>query len=181
MGIRPRKIITKVLIGEIVVDELSFTNNIGSKNARKVVEKSELVHIELWYDKHYVNRAQFGDNDGKRDGIEENTIQELVSNSLRHLIHFSFMVKNFSFVNSEIQNTRAIRLVLQKETNQGLLNVAVGFYHITKNKYEVTVFTAMVIDSFSLSDSQYTVLIDGDTSILSKMDNKCLKKVSFNS
>ena len=61
-----------------------------------------------------------------------------------------------------------------------MLNVTVGFYHISDNKYEVTVFTAMVIDGFRISDGQYAVLIDGVESTLYKMENRKLIQVSTN-
>lgn len=63
MGKRPRR--KNELIGEIVIDEFAYSENIGSKKARKVIDKSEQVHVEVWYDKHYVNRVQFGDDNGK--------------------------------------------------------------------------------------------------------------------
>lgn len=67
--------------------------------------------------------------------------------------------------------------MLQKETGDGILNVAVGFHHIIDNKYEVTVFTAMVTDAFRISDGQFVVLIDGAYSVLYKMDNKKLVEI----
>lgn len=45
-----RKRIQKELIGEIVVDELAFSENIGSKNARKVSHRAVQIHTEIWYD-----------------------------------------------------------------------------------------------------------------------------------
>lgn len=174
MGDRPR-IDTSAVIGEIIVDEHAYIENKGSKNARKIVEKSEQVYIEVWYDKHYISRKQFGNNDGsKRDGIEEEVIQHLVSDSLCHLIHYSFVVKGFAFINKKDQNDRTLRVVLQRETKNGLLNIAVGFHHIDNNRYEVTVFTAMVEDAFRISDGQYVLTLDGATSELKKMDNRKL-------
>jgi hypothetical protein len=173
-----RKRITKEIIGEIVVDESAFLENKGSKNARKITEKAVQIHIEIWYDKHYLNRVQFGGDDGqKREGIDEATIQNLVTHSKSHLINYSFKIKNFSFVNPTNPPGHNVRVVLQNDTNDGLLNVGIGFYQKTGNKYEVTVFIAMVTDSFRISDGQYVVLMDGDTSVLRKMDNKRLVDV----
>ncbi|RKR82787.1 hypothetical protein BDD43_2975 [Mucilaginibacter gracilis] len=181
MGRPKRKRITKELIGEIVVDELAFSENIGSKNARKIGEKSEQLHIEIWFDKHYLNRVQFGSDDGeKREGIDEETIKELVKHSISHLINYAFKVKNFAFVNSTNPASHSLRVVLQKDTADGLLNVAVGFYERKIGKYEVTVFTAMVTDTFRISDGQYVILIDGDESSLKKMDNRRLIEITTN-
>lgn len=176
-----RKRITKELVGEVIVDEFAFSRNIGSRNARKVVERSEQVNLEVWYDKHYLNRVQFGeDNGSKREGIDEKTILDLVSRSLRHLIFYSFQVKNFSFVSSNKLKSHNLRVVLQKQTKTGLLNVVVGFCHISNNRYEVTVFTAMVRDTFRISDSQFVILIDENISVLRKMANKRLIELDTN-
>lgn len=177
MGKGPRVTPSRELIGKVVVDELEFTKNIGSKNARKIINKSEQIHVEIWYDKHYANRVQFGDNNGKRIGIEENRIQQLVSKSLLHLMYYSFQVKNFVFVSRIKHNTISPRIVLQQDTNEGILNVVVGFCHITSNKYEVTVYTAMVVNDFKIGDGQYSVMIDHAYSTLYKMDNGKLKEI----
>ncbi len=161
-----------------MVDELEFSESKGSKKARKIIEKTEQVHIEVWFDKHYINRIQFGDDDGnKREGIDTKIIEKLVTDSLTHLIHYSFKIKNFSFLNVNNQDLRTLRVVLQRETENGLLNVAVGFHHIENNKYEVTVYTAMVEDEFRISDGQYVVLINERNSSLFKMENRKLKEV----
>lgn len=98
MGNRPR--IKKEIIGEVIVDQLSFYENKGSKNARKIVDKSEQMHIEIWYDKHYLSRLQFGEDDGtKRHGINEKIIEDLVACSIKHLICYCFKIKNFLFIN----------------------------------------------------------------------------------
>lgn len=179
MGKRRR--ITKELIGEIVIDELAYSQNKGSLNARKIVDKSEQVHIEIWYDKHYVGRAQLGDENGKRVGIEEAKIQELVSKSIKHLIYYSFQVKNFIFVSQLKHNTHSLRVVIQQSTNDGTLNIVLGFCHIDANRYEVTVYTAMVVDDFRIGDGQYVVTLENnDGSSLSKMDNRRLVELDIN-
>lgn len=173
----PRPRIDKKLIGEVIVDELEYCESKGSKNARKITEKTESVHIEVWVDKHYMNRVQFGDENGRREGIDSLNIESLVTDSLTHLIHYSFKIKNFSFLNEVNKDERTLRVVLQKEIEHGLLNVAVGFHHIVNNKYELTVYTAMVADDFRISDGQYVVLINDRNSILYKMDNRKLKEI----
>lgn len=173
-----RKRIKKELIGEIVVDELAFSENIGSKNARKVSDRAVQIHTEIWYDKHYLNRVQFGGDDGlKRDGIEESTIQELVSHSISHLINYAVKIKGFSFVNTTNPKGHNVRIVLQRQTEFGLLNVVVGFYQQHTNRYEVTVFTAMVASDFRISDGQFALEIDNDSSNLLKMENRKLRQL----
>ena len=174
MGDRPR-IKAGQIIGEVVIDGYSYKENKGSKNARKIINKSEQIHVEVWYDKHYINRNQFGNDDGsEREGIDEYVIQKLVSDSLCHLIHYSFVVKSFAFINSSKQANYIKRVVLQKITESGVLNIVVGFYHITNNHYEVTVYTALITDDFRISDGQYVLCLEEGISELKKFDNKKL-------
>jgi len=93
MGKRPRK--TNTLIGEIIVDEIAYAQNKSSKNARKILDRSEHIEIEIWCDQHYYNRVQLGDQNGKREGIDEDSIKNLVIKSIPHLFYYSFKVKNF--------------------------------------------------------------------------------------
>lgn len=172
-----RKRIKHELIGEVVADTMAYVQNRGSNNARKIIDKYEQLHIEIWYDKHYLTRVQLGENDGnKREGISEDVVQALVTVSISHLIYYSLKIKNFSFINFTV-GIRAQRIVLRKYTEIGLLNVVVEFHHQEVNKYEVTVCTAMVTDDFRISDGQFVVLIDGDYSELSKLDNRKLNQI----
>jgi hypothetical protein len=137
MGKRPRK--TNELIGEIIVDEIAYVQNKSSKNARKILDRSEHIEIEIWCDQHYYNRAQLGDENGKREGIDEDSIKDLVIKSIQHLFYYSFKVKNFSFINFSI-GSRNIRTVLQESKGNGTLNVVAEFHHLEKNKYQATVY-----------------------------------------
>lgn len=117
-----------------------------------------------------MNRVQFGGDDGiKRDGIDEATIQELVSHSISHLINYAVKIKGFSFVNTTNPKGHNVRIVLQRQTGSSLLNVVVGFYQQHTDRYEVTVFTALVADDFRISDGQFALEIDKDTSHLLKI------------
>lgn len=80
-----RKRIEKKLIGEVVMDELAYIPNKSSKNARKVLDKIEHIEIEIWCDKHYYTRVNIGDEHGRREGIEEEVIKDLVVKSIPHL------------------------------------------------------------------------------------------------
>lgn len=173
MGDRQR--IKTGIIGEILLDELAFLENKGSKNARKITNKTEQLHFEIWFDKHYIGRASSGNDDGtKRKGIEETIIKKLLYDSFFHLIHYSLTLKGFSFVNSDGANNHTNRLVIQQDNDTETLNIVAGFYYVSDNKYEVTVFTAMVVNDFKISDGQFALLIDNNGSTLKKMDNKKL-------
>lgn len=173
MGDRQR--IKKELKGEIILDELAFSENKGSKNARRITNKTEQLHFEIWFDKHYIDRASLGNDDGtKRKGIDETIIKKLIYDSFFHLIHYSLTLKGFSFVNFNGANNHTHRLVIQQDNDTETLNIAVGFYYVSDNKYEFTVFTAMVVDDFRISDGQFALLIDNNGSTLKKMENKKL-------
>lgn len=175
MGKRPR--IKKQMIGEVVIDELAYVENKSSKNARKLLNKSEHIEIEIWCDKHYYSRAQLGDKKGKREGIEENKIKNLITKSVQHLLYYSFRVKNFIFINFDLA-TRYIRTVIQENMDHGMLNIVTEFHHLEHHKYQVTIITAMTNDDFNISLGQYVIEIIGNTSVLKKCEQNKLIEVS---
>lgn len=174
MGKRPR--IKNELIGEVIVDEIAYLQNKSSKSAKKILEKSEHIEIEIWCDKHYYRRVQLGDENGKREGIEEHSIKDLVVKSIQHLFYYSFKVKNFAFINFG-ETSRNVRIVLQELKEKSILNVVAEFHHLKKNKYQVTVITAMQKDDFAIGLGQYALEIDGDSSFLRKFDGRGLVNV----
>ncbi len=176
MGKRRR--ITKELIGQIVIDEFAYEANKSSNNARKVLDKSEHIEIEIWCDKHYYNRAQIGDEYGKRTGIEENLIKDLVVKSIPHLLYYSFKVSGFSFINFG-HATRNIRVVIQEIKKEGLLNVVLEFHHLIRNNYQVTVITAMQKDEFAISLGQYALEIDNGISYLRKRNGNSMVDIDI--
>jgi hypothetical protein len=176
MSNRPR--IKKELLGNIVVDEVAYTQNKSLVNAKKVLDKSHHIEIEIWCAQHYYSRAQLGDENGKRAGIDEESIKEVVVNSIQHLFYNSFKLKTFTFINFE-HGTRKIKIVLQVYKKEGILNVVTEFHHLEKNKYEVTVITAMQEDGFSIGVGQFALEIDGDSSVLRKFDGKNLIDVDI--
>jgi hypothetical protein len=143
-----------------VEDEQVFTKNKCSDKARKVLSDTENIEIELWFDQHYFSRLQFGDENGKRKGIEKPVVEKLVLKSMKYLIFFSGCVNKFTFVNHNPGNARAIRTVLKTQSKEGILNVAIECHLLELNKYEITVKTAMCEDNFAISDGQYYVEID---------------------
>jgi hypothetical protein len=176
MGKRPRK--TNEMIGEVVVDELEYTKNKCSDNARMIVMASEKVEFNIWFDKHYHNREQHGDDDGKRAGIEPNVVEELIRNAAKHLIFYSIKVKGFSFVNFEESNRPERILITFKIENEINLNVIAEYHYLELNKYEVTVKTAMRKDAFHFSDGQYQVQMDQDgSSILFRKEKGKIKTI----
>jgi hypothetical protein len=179
MGKRPR-IVREGAMGEIVKDEMSFDKNLCSDKARQIELLEEKISFDLWYDKHYLDRAQHGDENGKRDGIEMDAVKKLVSEGLLHLLFYCAKVKGFSFLNHEHpKGERALRIVLQDSYTQSpSLNIIIEIHYVSFNKYEITVKTALCKDIFEFSDGQYAVeLFDSGSSRLKLMDRGKVREI----
>jgi hypothetical protein len=48
-----------------IQDELEFIKNKCSDHARKIFVQIENIHVEIWFDKHYHDRHQHGDEQPK--------------------------------------------------------------------------------------------------------------------
>jgi hypothetical protein len=168
---RKRISVTPSMALPAVEDPLEYKKNKCTERGRKILTTTENINIDLWYDKHYVDREQFGDENGKREGIDNHLVEALVRKALKHLVFYSCFVKNFIFINRE-PKTRALRITLSEVLDEYILNVVIETHFISIISYEITVITAMSEEEFNLSDGQYFVEINGDNSTLFKMDNK---------
>ena len=163
----------------ITISELTddFLSNAASPNAKFLCEFQETWTHEFWIDKHYLNRKNFGDEAGPREGIEEQNVENLVKKSIPHLFYFA-LKHSFKFINHPPKPTFPIRLVVQEIYNtKTTLNVVVEFHFLDTNKYEITVRTAMSIDDFKLQDNQYVIQLGGNESTLFLMKNKTLNEL----
>ena len=175
-GSTRKRIPLKKPVGSIIKDPLLFEPNKCSNKAKKIFTEIENITIELWFDKHYHDRNQHGDDNGKREGIGDDVVTSLVRRSIKFMLLYSSLVKGFNFLNRDIQpNERPLRIVLQEGSVFGLLNVIIEAHFLSINHYEITVKTAMCKDDFKLSDNQYVIEIEGESSVLKKCD---LKKVT---
>lgn len=162
----------------IISDNEAYTENAGSKNAKKIAVVNYSIETEIWVDKHYSIREQHGDDFGKREGITRDAVEVLVKKSFLHLKYYNLKHSNFKFVNFPPSKVRNIRIVLKdKIENQEFLNVVVEYHFIDLNLYEVTIFTAMCKDDFHLSDGQFGIVFDKNYSELVFMQNKRLKLI----
>jgi hypothetical protein len=155
-----------------IKDELAFVGNKCSRHAKKILGVVEKFHIELWFDKHYHDRAYLGDSNGRRENIDKNVVEELIKDSISHLIFYSSLVKGFSFLNMESIIGQPLRILLQRLLNNSMLNVLIQAHYINRSQFEITVITAMCVDDFKLASGQYAVEIQGDSSFLKKFENK---------
>jgi hypothetical protein len=162
MGKRPR--IQPITLDAIAADELQFTKNKCSDNARKHSSLVECVEFDVWHDKHYHNREQHGDDDGKRLGIENDVVNDLIKNSTKHLLYYSLKVKHFSFVNFDPVGRPERIVISQKNDSTPDLNIIVEYHYLSISKYEVTVRTAMCKNGFKYGDGQYKIEINQDDS-----------------
>ena len=72
---------TQVLTAKDISDgKPEYIPNCASDNA-KFLHKYTEFEIELWIDKHYENRLLHGDDNGKREGINQKDVQELIINA----------------------------------------------------------------------------------------------------
>lgn len=160
-GRRPR--IQKTTITDIE----AYVENCCSKHAKRIFTHTHQTIIEIWVDKHYTLRVQFGDTNGEREGIELNIVQRLIEKSFKHLVYYALKHKDFVFLNYPPPKPRNIRVVLmQKHPHQATLNVVVEYHFVTLKCIEVTIKTAMTTSQFELSDGQYIIALDQNFSTL---------------
>lgn len=157
-------------------DPLDFRPNRCSPNARQVFSIVDDNHWIIWIDKHYLLRHQFGDENGKREGIDPEVVNQLVKKSTKYLFAFASIVKSFSFINHGSPDP-STRVVLQQRTVTGMLNVVVEAHFETVGKCEITIKTALVTEDFRLTMGQYAVEITEGGAILKRKDNNDIIEV----
>jgi hypothetical protein len=160
-----------------VEEELAYTRNRCSKKARKINSIHHNLVFEIWFDQHYQIRLQFGDENGMRPGIDSIKVESLVLRSMKHLVAYSSLMKIFTFINHDLNGDRANRIVLQELTDEGKLNVVIEAHLIDLNTFEITVKTAMCIDTFNLYEGQFAIEIINNESILKKFENGKIKEI----
>lgn len=166
MGNRPR-IKKKALPIEGV-----YEKNCATDNAKYITTYKDF-EIELWLDKHYQNRIDYGDNEGKREGIEFDIVKDLIVDSFKYIFHFYIKHRGLQFINffNKAKPTN-YRVVLKKYVDENPLNVVIEIHFLDYSKYEITIKTAMVIEDFKLSDGQYSISVDENNVRLNRFVNK---------
>lgn len=172
-----KRIIYKPPTANVIEDPLELRANKSSDKARRVFTTIENITIELWFDKHYLDRCQHGDELGKREGIDYNVVENLIKRSLKHLITYSTLIKGFNFTNWNDQTHERVRVIVQEQTKYGVLNVAIEVHVLEINKLEVTVKTAMCKDDFYMRHNQYSIELLGDCSVLKKCQSSSIVEI----
>lgn len=153
-----------------IEDRLAYYGNSSSHKARHDSIFDETIPVEIWFDKHYLDRHQHGDENGARDGIDPDYIRQLIRQAIKPLFIFSSQVKGFCFVNGPpFRDT--IRAVIRKDFSGSKLNVVLQCCFKNPGCLEVTVITAMVVDGFKLATGQYVVDLEENEMVLSKYEN----------
>lgn len=162
-----------------ILDEAEFIANKCSPNARRFSKTIENTNIDIWIDKHYHIRSHLGDEYGKRDGIEPERVREIVEEAIRHLIVYSGVVKNFTFLNyRHIKGQRALRVVCQKEYEGNKTNVTIEAHLVNLNEIEITIITAIQKNDYQPSDGQYVIeLLGGGNSTLLHFARNSLSEI----
>lgn len=175
MGIRPRIKKTEKPASDA---NRGFEPNCASDNA-KFLHKYTEFEVELWIDKHYEKRLLQGDDNGKREGINEKDVQELIIKAFKYLLDIYLRFPRFKFINffEPGKTPTKERLVLKNVHDNGTLNVVVEIHFLNTSKYEVTVITAMEVDNFKIADSQYVISLVQNRVSLKRSVNKNLQEI----
>lgn len=162
------------------VEEFKHNTSNSSDNA-KLIHRYRDLEIEIWIDKHYENRVNFGDENGQRVGIEQEKVLQLIIDSVKYVFYFYLVNKVLAFINmpSNKNPVRNSRIVIKdfRGEEEIPLNIAIEIHFLTFGKYEITIKTAMKTNDYKLSDSQYVIsLFDGGVN-LNKFENKALRTI----
>lgn len=179
---RPRITKTNVPPNAIpaIADETEYKENLCTNNGKRHKEFKQPIIIDLWFDKHYHTRLLIGDDDGKRNGIEIETIESLVARSIPYLFLASSALTGFKFNNIPGSTDRKVWIVLQEQTPYGMLNAPIQCNMLDSNTYELTVTTAMVVDGFKIEENQYALeLVEGGALVKKKVEKEVKTVIEF--
>ena len=153
----------------VIVDPDAFIRNKVTERARRVKSVHEPMLCEIWHDKHYCDRYQHGDDNGKREGIDPEAVHELLQDAIPYLMLCSATHAGFRFLNHDGSPDETVKTVLQRPTAAGMLNVVIWSHMIDPTFFEITIKTAMVVENFRMDFGQYAVEISDNDVILKKM------------
>lgn len=157
----------------------AFKNNKASENA-KLIHKYNDFEFEIWIDKHYEDRVNYGDENGIREGIEQEKVIPLIIESIKYIFHFYLSNRITTFINfpdkKNPKNKTKHRIVIKDYRNTDIpLNTVIEVHFLDYGRFEITNITAMKIKDFSMTDGQYCVSFTNESINLNRM---VLKKIS---
>jgi len=163
--VRPSIVATVV---DSIVDPNKYTVSAASMNAQHKKTFTVNLNLDYFVDGHYNKRLKYGDENGKREGIEPEFVEPLVENSFLHIIHYSLCNNTFNIINYPPKKETPLRIVLMETFKDELdLNLIVEYHFIDVATYEATVITAMRKDGFEEGQGQFSITMNGGDSTLS--------------
>jgi len=174
-GNRPKRkrISEPIAIESFIMDPLEYSVNATTQNARQDCVINIQYDVEIWYDEHVSIRQN------ERQGIEIDILKDLAHKSFKHIFYYQLRYPFSKLLQYPERKGRDYRFVLQEDCNSGeLLNITCELHFLDVGKYEMTFITAMVTNNFKVFDGQYTIKIDGESSILSKLENGKIKVIA---
>jgi len=166
------------------IDSVSdFTQNCASPNA-KFIHKYTDFEIEIWIDKHYENRVNKGDENGFREGIEQDKVIELIIESVKYLFHFYMILRLTNLINffNRDKPTKHRVVVKDYRGTDTPLNIVIEVHFLNYSQYEITIITAMKCQDFTMSDGQiYMSITDTGVNLnrLVKTNQISIHKISI--
>ena len=183
MGKRPRIKKSEELIdssSEIIhIPANSFTQNCASKNAKNIYTYNDFT-IEIWVDEHYEIRATKGDENGLREGIDQKTVINLVTESVKYIFHFYMITRLPNLINFfNKENPTKHRIVIRDfRGTEEPLNIVIEVHFLDYSKYEITIITAMKGKKFSMYDGQLFMSITDETINLNRLVKQNITSIS---
>lgn len=138
------------------------------------------LKVELWCDKHYFHRRNFGDSSGEREGIEIEMVQGLIIKSFKYLLDIYLKGVPFKFINyfdPSKPNKKKERVVLKEILKDGILNIVAEIHYLDTSRFEVTIITAMKTDNFKVADGQYSLRVTKEQVLLNRMVRNSMSTV----
>ena len=174
-----RKRITKTIktteVTEVIEIVDDFKPNCASQSA-KFIHNFKDFEFEIWIDKHYEIRLNQGDEFGKREGIDEEKIIELIVVSIKYIFHFYIKNRLTNYINffNRDKPTKNRIVIKDWRDTENPLNIVVEIHFLDFGKYEITTITAMKCIDFKLSDGQYNITISDNSVNLNRFVNRNL-------
>lgn len=147
-----------------------FIQNCASPNA-KFIHKYTDFEIEIWIDKHYEKRYVNGDENGKRLGIDLETVMKLVIDSVKYIFHFYMTLRLSNLINFFNKDKPTKHRIVIKDFRGAVdpLNIVIEIHFLDYSKYEITIITAMKCEEFKISDGQIFMSITAEGVNLNRM------------
>jgi hypothetical protein len=156
-----------------IVDPDEYVQNLCSPNTKKADDGDFRVDYEICFDKHYIYHK------GVRQFIDSDSVKLIIKEALPYMMLFSSVIKNFSFLNKHPFIGNPNRVLIKKDTPNGLLNVIIQAHFKENLTLEITVITAMCVEDFRLAEGQYAIELLENEAHLLKWEGNIFKRIKL--